>query len=224
MIISDSEQFVFLHNPKAAGTSVRVALLPYETRRNTFWGIELDSTVGWNVDKAHLPIHVLSRLYPGVRQLLGKYFTFGFTRHPLGRFVSAFNERHPQDYQGLIEGRLALGAYKKRLEGYAEEVVAGGRWNPSFTHATPQKPLFFDGRKCVADLLIPVESPLPRVQSLAEFMGAAGAAVAECFEEQGRHHNVRRMAHGPDDLLSSRVTQLLHDFYQEDFLTLGYPF
>lgn len=222
MIISESAKFVFLHNPKAAGTSVRAALKPWDTRNDFFWGIVFDGATGWNVDKAHLPVHVLSRLYPDVRDLLHRFVAFGFCRHPIARFISAYNESFPDAYLRLKSEELSVDEYASMLESYAQQLVTGGTWNPNFTHATPQKGIFYDGNKCVADLIIPIERPHPQVDALRSLLGSPGAAVADCFESVAARENARAMTDGPKDLLSPAVHRLLEDFYLEDFQLFGY--
>lgn len=90
MIVSHKYKFVFLHNPKVGGTSVRDALLPYaDVDTYRFCGY-VDSTVQ---DISHLRVdqwpEELWRLYAE------GYFFFGLVRDPIDRFMSAMSEfRH----------------------------------------------------------------------------------------------------------------------------------
>ncbi len=222
MIISDSHEFAFVHNPKAAGTTVRQALRKWDTRNDQYWGIVFDSAANWNVDKAHLPLHVLARLFPADHERVRRYFSFGFSRHPITRFISAFNERFPDVYRRLVEGELSRDEYASKLNDYCEKMLVGGDWNPSFTHATPQFPLFYDGVHCAADLIIPIEDPMPKLNLLARLLAEVGVAVRACFAENAEKKNVRETRVSATEVLSPSSLRGLVKFYERDFEAFGY--
>jgi hypothetical protein len=100
MIISDSRRFVFFHIPKTAGTSVRVALKPY------------DDGVGWarGIGKHQTPAEFLAANHDAGD--LGDYFTFAFARNPWDRLVSFYHylkpRKHvpitlPETFSGFVE-------------------------------------------------------------------------------------------------------------------------
>lgn len=221
MIISDSHEFVFLHNPKAAGTTVRHALKKWDTRNNFYWGIVLDRAADWNVDKAHLPLHVLGRLFPSDHERVHRYFSFGFSRHPVTRFISAFHERFPEVHRSLIEGAISLDEYASKLNEYCEKMLAAGQWNPSYTHATPQFPLFYDGVRCAADLVIPIENPQPKLNLLARLLSEVGVAVRDCLAAEDRR-NERKAPFSPGEVLSPASLKSLEQFYERDYEAFGY--
>src|SRR4051812_6271823 len=90
MIISETRRFVFIHNPKCGGTTMRHALMPYDTTNNFFW--MFDDVNGAKIDKCHMPMHVFRRLYPYYFDLLQTCFVFMIVRDPYSRAVSSFNE------------------------------------------------------------------------------------------------------------------------------------
>src|SRR5688500_1347984 len=102
MIISERRGFIFLHNPKCAGTTVRTALSRFDTTGNFFWG--LDQWRGHKLDKAHLPVFVTKSKYPEYFSLFAQFFVFMFVRHPYQRVISAFNEPHQHFFATARDG------------------------------------------------------------------------------------------------------------------------
>ena len=92
MIISDSERFVFIHNPKAGGMTFRTALAWYDTRDNYFF--EWKTVPGTNrvLDMAHITLFQIFKLYPSVAFEIREYFRFGFVRNPYYRFLLAISQ------------------------------------------------------------------------------------------------------------------------------------
>ena len=68
MIIGDIHEFIFIHIPKCAGTSVRSALFQHETRNNYYWyhhqipGAR-DEDPKPLIDKAHMPLAIMKRFF-----------------------------------------------------------------------------------------------------------------------------------------------------------------
>jgi len=95
MIINHTYKFIFVHIPKAAGTSVTEAL----TVLNSWADQEIGGTVfGEEVQNAYsvrfgLRKHAhAERIRAVVGNILwDRYFTFTFVRHPLGRLQSVYN-------------------------------------------------------------------------------------------------------------------------------------
>ena len=87
MLISHKNRFVFLHNPKVAGTSVRNMLASHFECEDYRAGARVD---GLMQDQAHLRVDQwpqwLWNLY-----MQGYYF-FGFVRDPRDRFMSSMSE------------------------------------------------------------------------------------------------------------------------------------
>ncbi|WP_310673180.1 hypothetical protein [Burkholderia multivorans] len=75
MLYSDSLKFVFLHNPKSAGSSVRKALEPYDDSNGRYWHCTYSYQHARLVDQAHICAAELAE--HGLQEKVSNYFTFG---------------------------------------------------------------------------------------------------------------------------------------------------
>ena len=91
-MISESKKLIFIHNPKAAGCSIKSML----------WKRADD----WKFNKWHYDIHYISYYING---LWDDYTSFGICRNPYDRFVSAFlyNIEKVSDINNYQKGRRA---------------------------------------------------------------------------------------------------------------------
>ncbi|RLA53811.1 MAG: hypothetical protein DRR42_03660 [Gammaproteobacteria bacterium] len=143
MLVSDRKKFMFVHNPKAAGSSIRNALSQYDDRDNFYWDHEDNTKLGRVLDKAHITLDDLS-VYTD-SSLLADYFVFGFVRNPYERVYSAFQEKNSQwditddtNFNTFIQTKL-------------NEITIRFDWN--FIHFCPQHYFFYQGGKCKADFI-----------------------------------------------------------------------
>ncbi len=89
MIVSLERKFVFIHNPKAAGTSFRKAIESHHDYHRKFWGLVTDPFLQTQVDLAHLRSWELSIVAPSLFERLPTLRSLVFVRHPGRRFISA---------------------------------------------------------------------------------------------------------------------------------------
>lgn len=92
MIVSDSEQFVFVHNPKCGGMSCHNALLKYDTRDNLFFEWRPVNPAGKILDLAHITPFQMRRFFPKAFEDVQGYVKFTFVRDPYQRFLSAVSQ------------------------------------------------------------------------------------------------------------------------------------
>ena len=88
MVIVPNE-FVWIHNPKVAGTNVREQLLKQFPQAEDIRGFGNKGDL--EVAFAHMPLEFLAEYLPESIQQIKKLFSFGFARNPYDRVLSAFN-------------------------------------------------------------------------------------------------------------------------------------
>ncbi|MFW2541576.1 hypothetical protein ACN2XU_02960 [Primorskyibacter sp. 2E107] len=92
MIISHKHRFVFFHNPKAGGTSVRSAMEPFNDIGFGLWHAAPEQTAGKTVDRAHLGVAEFAGFYPDLWETVRAYDLFCLVRDPRKRFLSSVSE------------------------------------------------------------------------------------------------------------------------------------
>lgn len=92
MIVSDTEKFVFVHNPKCGGMSCHNTLLAYDTRDNFFFDWKQVNEQGKTLDMAHITPFQMRRFFPKAFQETRDYVKFTFVRNPYTRFLSAISQ------------------------------------------------------------------------------------------------------------------------------------
>jgi hypothetical protein len=105
MVINDYKKFIFVHIPKAAGTSVMRSLAKINGN-NKRW---LASSKHETLSEFAINVH---RRYSIVDRLMSKspeqYFTFAFVRNPWDRMSSFYRylyEQHPQKLDSVVDFR-----------------------------------------------------------------------------------------------------------------------
>jgi hypothetical protein len=128
MLISDSHQFIFVHNRKAAGTSIRNRLAPFSLPPPQGMWNKLRSRAGLQSDyrehafRLHAPISTAIDLMPC--GLFAHYFKFAFVRNPWDRIVSEYEfvrnyDRHPRHRKVAAMNYLADFIHFQRKRGDA---------------------------------------------------------------------------------------------------------
>ena len=157
MIISDEKEFIFIHNPKCGGTTVRDSLKRFDTHAHWYWGQTKINDI--TIDKAHMSLSILRMHFPEAFKLMSKYFVFGVVRNPYKRVISSYNEVFFKEFENVMNGSESFDAYKVRLNDFiakmSAEQIKG--WTQSHRHFILQKNMFYVGRKCYADLILKLE-------------------------------------------------------------------
>jgi hypothetical protein len=89
MIVSHADRFVFIHNPKCAGTSFRNALQRYYDKSEALWFRSPNTYFGCEIDLGHLRLWELFALYPAIFESIPRYNSLVLVRNPYERFISA---------------------------------------------------------------------------------------------------------------------------------------
>lgn len=102
MIIDDTHQFVFVHIPKCAGSSVHAQLSLFDARDPASHRGGVHPVLG-PIHFAHIPLRFLRDHFPAEFAKLGVYRSFALTRDPRARFVSA-TVQHLREFRGRGPG------------------------------------------------------------------------------------------------------------------------
>ena len=218
MLISDTHKFIFIHNPKCAGTTVRKNLMGFDSRSNFYWNFaEID---GMKIDKAHLTQQIFRRFRPDDYALLENYFTFGFVRNPYRRFISAFNETHQDIYNISEQNNETLDSYTKEISDFAVQIekrkLKG--YNIKYRHFVLQSDMFIFAGKCRADLILKLENISSDIEKLALF----NPALHENSKTWLKAHNSRPTSLTAENLLSAQAVEIIRSVYEDDFTFFDY--
>ena len=93
MIINDKYEFVFVHIPKCAGTSVHNFIQKFDSEKGIFIGHVGHHLALGKLDYAHIPLFVLHEHFPHEFEALQNYWSFAVVRNPFDRFASSLSER-----------------------------------------------------------------------------------------------------------------------------------
>lgn len=133
MIISHKHKFVFVHNPKAAGSAIRMALEHLHDDEMKFWHQGFVPELDRVVDLAHLTFKELLAIRPQCQN----YLVFGVVRDPYERFVSGLQEH-------MRQHSVSINKIDDWIHRCMDET--NFRYNWKYVHLCPQH-YFFDGAK-----------------------------------------------------------------------------
>jgi len=87
MIICHSKKFVFVHNPKAGGTSINASLRKFHEDEFPMYGFTTKD--GHVINCQHVRFLELRRYFPEKFDQIKNYAWFGLFRDPVSRFISS---------------------------------------------------------------------------------------------------------------------------------------
>lgn len=212
MVISHSRKFIFIHNPKAAGSSLRRALLRYACD-DFFWDyISLPERGAMLFDKAH----PLAADWPFFADLDRNrhYFVFGVRRNPYSRFFSAYFEHlrflesaRPKSPEWLAHD------LETRMPELLRHIADAGA-NHATIHLVPQCEFFFDGLKFLPDMLCDFETLERDIGVIAGILG-----ITIPLEHVNRRTSRQDFGLPP---LTQDLLDAINGTYARDFDRLGY--
>lgn len=217
MIVSDSEKFVFIHNPKCGGMSCHNALLKYDTRDNFFFEWKPVNDEGKILDMAHIIPFQLRRFFPEDFAAVQDYVKFTFVRDPYQRYMSAVSQHlklgTPMMRQAILgdADTFYQVAAAFAVSALTPEAVMN---NHKLVHFRQQRNFAnIDGQPWV-DYVFHLERPEALRQSpVAQWLPEMAAA--------NRTGGFARDGYDPERLGPAALAAL-NDFYAADFECFGY--
>lgn len=207
MIIDNKSKFIFIHNPKTAGMSLRRALSMIDG------GLE-DHTG----DDMHTPMRELLSSSPEIIEKLRTYYVFMMVRNPYTRVVSGFNYNFPKIYYNYHEHKN-LEDYKKTLNEFIEKLDSNNILDCHITqrHFIRQVDMAYHESVCYVDDFLKFEQ------------------MPQCFERlklnnfdvyyrlrSYKHLNARPIDVTVKELLTEQSRTKIYEIYRPDFHTFGY--
>lgn len=216
MIVSDKHKFVFIHNPRCAGMSIRTALQPLDDSNNFFSGM-------MNIEEKerslmHMPLEQLANFFPETFEKLSSYYTFMIIRNPYTRAISGFCRTHDDVYIEYMETRR-LAPIKELLNRFWENFES--EWisyhDYRYRHFFRQRDMAYVGNDCMIDSLFRFEH-LPDVLNWSSWMNVQVAAKLKKI----KHLNSRPLLKHWSELLSVKARENIKELYYYDFETFDY--
>tara|TARA_Y100001968_G_C19370521_1_gene724912 strand:+ start:739 stop:1422 length:684 start_codon:yes stop_codon:yes gene_type:complete len=221
MIISDEKEFIFIHNPKCGGTTVRDSLKRFDTHAHWYWGQTKINDI--TIDKAHMSLSILRMHFPEAFKLMSKYFVFGVVRNPYKRVISSYNEVFFKEFENVMNGSESFDAYKVRLNDFiakmSAEQIKG--WTQSHRHFILQKNMFYVGRKCYADLILKLEE-LEQAPAVLSVFSEQLSKVSEMWVKRKNERKKDGVDLRIENVLTKDSFRKVEQLYSEDFALFGY--
>ena len=218
MIVSDSQKFVFIHNPKCAGTSIRYCLKFYETMNSFFEGAK--TIENEKVGLMHMPLWKLSSLFPNIFQskLLG-YYTFVTIRNPYTRTIAAFNSSSEKDFLNYKTSDN-LEQYKSILNSFIENLNEKEIRNYEYNvrHFVPQIDMVYLNDDKIPETVLKVED-LPGAFNNILWMHPI---IADRLINYTKKLNIRSINGSYETILTKKSIQRINEVYKRDFEEFKY--
>lgn len=222
-IINNSRKFIFVHVPKAAGTSVTDAL----SGLTNYCDLELGGTpFGEKIQTAYRDRFGLSKHSTAseIKAVVGavlwsSYFTFAFVRNPFARCVSTFH------FLRKWEGPNT--EFLDQMRGFKDfdEYVLSDVWNTSNGPDQIFRPQAYWLRSTTGTAQQLLPSYLGKVESLKAGITDVLSAI-DAPKHMIKKVNVRKLnsSGSPSDVVSknSEVIDRILEKYKVDFQLLGY--
>jgi hypothetical protein len=208
MIVSSARQFIFIHNPKSAGTSFRAAIAALHDDPEIFWGLRTAPYFGTVLDFAHLRTWELVAMYPLLAERAACGNSLVFVRNPFTRFVSAFREYFARNHPQIPLGAVSPDGLGGLVEAFLPEITMDRILSDHrFVHFSPQIWFIRHGERDMVRHVVP--------------MGAAPAAFLRLGLEPAA---VGWDNLSPVDMMpaleSGRVRQFIETLYEADLAYL----
>lgn len=215
MIISHSRKYVFVHTPKAAGTTVRSSLLVDSSRDEVFWGIRPLPVGNRLYDWAHFTIGDLRAYFPERMKYLEEYYSFCLCRNPIDRYFSAVTQsiKYIPHVYNFVSADVDV--FHGFANNFALNFLRRDVINNDFrlVHFKPQVEFFTLDNRVVVDEII-------KVEDLASMSGKVADILGSSLDDT-KNRTLRK--YGYDfGRLSAEARKNVIKFYERDFAELNY--
>lgn len=188
-------KFIFVHNPKVAGTTVREQLMQHEGAISHTGSGYIGKRV---YDSAHIPLSVIEKNFPNLYKVLPA-IGFGFVRNPYDRCASAWihsvrvhktlNKPYPYE---------TLGDYLK---------IASKTTKHYMAHGIPQHRFFFNkGKQIVA---------WGKIEEAENKVVQVGPITLDMRKRANEQKEV-------EVEFDDKTKEIIWDIYKKDFQLFGY--
>jgi hypothetical protein len=162
--------------------------------------------------------------FPEIWEKIGTYFVFGFTREPLSRFLSGFNETHKKHYYQLCLDPDYIEDYRKVICSYSYSLLSKPHDKAPYVHTFPQHRLFYHQNKRISDLVIKIDDTENRssFKALSHFLEREVFLDLERVLTKDSQKNKKPSPFPLDSLLDKEILDKLKDYYQPDYHLFDY--
>ena len=213
MIISTAQNFVFIHNPKAAGTAYRSVIRQYHDHPVFFWGIRHSTYFGRSMDYAHIRLWEMPAVAPHAFRQVRDLPSLVFLRDPVRRFISAIFEHYRQYRRDVNLSNLPADAQHREVIAFVQNELSLARVvnDHRFVHFTPQYWFTHLGQEQIVKHLLPIGQSDLFAESFA-LLGLPAEAVPVSNESRGL------LKEGP---AAQFIESFVSVFYATDYKLFG---
>lgn len=171
MIINNTHKFVFIHNPKCGGTSVRSVLQSFDETGGKFTcRVDHHPKLGL-LDYVHIPLERLKDYFPGEFRKVEAYTSFVLVRDPLERFLSALAQ-HMKMYRNVSIKEMTLDQISLESVLICEYLASVDIIdNPAYIHFEKQYRFVEVEERQIVDVVLPVSLMDSLMDSLGAILG-----------------------------------------------------
>jgi len=214
MIVSHRRRFIFFHNPKCAGTSLRHVMQAEHDDPVIFRDIKPAPFLLNDLDHTHLRLWEIQLLYPQIIEAAQSYRSVILVRSPWRRFVSALDEHFKlfQPHVPLVS--MSREQQIRAIEIFVEQGLLIGRitTNFRFVHFSPQLWFIRLGDRQVPGNVVPMDDSGDCMDLVFSCLGLPRLEVPKVNSSRIDLTHV---------LTSPRVAAFVRDFYAMDFWYLA---
>jgi hypothetical protein len=213
MIVSHQRRFIVFHNPKCAGTSLRVALGPYHDDPVMFRGFGEAPFFRTRLDHAHLRLWELQALFPRILAATARYRSVILVRDPLRRFISAVAHHFHYFQPNAPLDAMPPAVQIQTIEAFVDGILTQARIMTDFryVHFSPQVWFILLGDRRVPERVLPLDG---EKRFAAEAFAHLGVPDQGLTVENPARLDLSHIAASP------KIASFVRTFYAPDYAFL----